>query len=516
MKTFSILRAIALTLVVCALEPILASCGGTHKQPPAADLHTWQATGDATLSETLAELDRLKAPKNVDEVLFAQLKEELARLLAARSQVPSAIRLASEPPSGDANKVADLEATDNGDDTYTLSWHYVNSGDYDQNGTVGISDITPIAMHYNEEVPVDDTERNSLQAVIDGSENGKVDIADITPIAMYYGSECAGYRIQRGESADGQFTSFDNILLEDATGDGRLFFQTEPFLVIQPYLRVTPYDSEGEPGEPSDPVFIELPGDPPEIVSVSPDSGMESESVEFSAVVNGTPPFTYSWNFGGGANPNTSSAAQPEVTLQTAGEYSASLTVINDFGEDTYPFTLTVTEEVTYSVSGHVEKDTGGGLEGATLTLTPGNYSSATNASGDYTITDVPDGDYTLTPALANWTFAPVTRSVNVSGGNVTDKDFTATYSSGGDCVVSGHVEKSTGGPLQGVTLTLTPGGYTDDTDASGNFTIVDIPAGTYDLTPTLAGWSFDPTAHEDIEVTPSSMTPYFFTASPL
>ncbi len=81
------------------------------------------------------------------------------------------------PPTGDDNRLTDLTLSDHYDGTYTLEWHYQNLGDYDHNGAVGISDITPIAMHYGEEVSEGDPDRNSIQAVVDGSENDIVDIA---------------------------------------------------------------------------------------------------------------------------------------------------------------------------------------------------------------------------------------------------------------------------------------------------------------------------------------------------
>lgn len=47
--------------------------------------------------------------------------------------------------------------------------------------------------------------------------------------------------------------------------------------------------------------------------------------------------------------------------------------------------------------------------------------------------------------------------------------------------------------PLAGVTMTLQPGGRTVVTDADGNYGFVGIPAGTYTVTPSCAGMTFDP-----------------------
>ena len=92
--------------------------------------------------------------------------------------------------------------------------------------------------------------------------------------------------------------------------------------------------------------FAEIPvEDPPSIEWVSPVSGVNGEEVSFNAEVQGTTPFTYAWDFGGGAEPNTSSEASPTVVLGSIGEYDASLTVTNEFGADTFDFTLIITEE---------------------------------------------------------------------------------------------------------------------------------------------------------------------------
>jgi len=68
---------------------------------------------------------------------------------------------------------------------------------------------------------------------------------------------------------------------------------------------------------------------------------------------------------------------------------------------------------------------------------------------------------------------------------------------SAGSYSVSGTVTKSGGGGLVSVKLTLIKSGFEETaySNSLGNFTISDVPNGTYTLTPSLSGWSFSPTS---------------------
>lgn len=85
-------------------------------------------------------------------------------------------------------------------------------------------------------------------------------------------------------------------------------------------------------------------GEVPQVLSVTPLEGQTGAVVAFSAAVSGTPPFDYYWDFGMGASPNLSDEEAPAVTLGAPGIYDASLTLGSPFGQQFFPFTLTVTE----------------------------------------------------------------------------------------------------------------------------------------------------------------------------
>jgi len=300
-------------LAIALLVFVFYGCGSSSDN---AHTPLIQACGqsEAGLESTLAELDAMQAPEGVRPEIFALLKDALKDALIERN-VGKAV-------------------------CATLTWHYRNLGDYDQNGTIGISDITPIAMHYGETYEV--AEMNCIAAVVDGSGNYEVDISDITPLAINYGVDCAGFAVEQGVSDEGPWEPLgDMALLANATGEGRLEFSEirTPGAGMQ-YVRVTPLDAEDSPGIPSEPA--EIPGGPPIISGVSPEVGLVDEAVQFGAEVTGSIPLTYAWNFGGGATPNTSDEARPEVTLGAEGDYMASLTVTNSLDNDTYPLTLRV------------------------------------------------------------------------------------------------------------------------------------------------------------------------------
>jgi len=82
-----------------------------------------------------------------------------------------------------------------------------------------------------------------------------------------------------------------------------------------------------------------------------------------------------------------------------------------------------------FTVSGRVTLD-GVGFGGVTVTL--GSATAATNASGAWSFANVANGSYTARAARSGYTFSPTSRSVTVSGGNVTVPDFAGTSGTAG------------------------------------------------------------------------------------
>ncbi len=177
--------ALRLTAVFAALLALIAlpGCGG-RKHSRVAALPGAATTHEQTpvsLDDTLAQLDALARPDGVDEKLWADLTSALRTALTADSHDG---KLISKPPTGEANRVTDLEYVELPDthDSFALQWTYKNAGDYNQDGAVNIGDLTPLALHFGQTV-------NETNSWVDGNGDGTIGVADIQPLAANFGSE---------------------------------------------------------------------------------------------------------------------------------------------------------------------------------------------------------------------------------------------------------------------------------------------------------------------------------------
>jgi len=246
-------------------------------------------------------------------------------------------------------------------------------------------------------------------------------------------------------------------------------------------------------------------------------SGANSTGRNFTAASNVAPTYTISGAVSGAATSgvtiNLSGAGTGSVVTGVGGTYSFSSLVAGSYtvtpsltGYTFSPTNIAIASlaanstgnnftataiPVSHSISGTVS---GAVSSGVTIAVTgTATAGTTTDGSGNYTVNGLFDGNYTVTPSLAGYTFTPNSTSVPMSGANVTGKNFTSAVYVAPTYTLSGTV---TGVYVQGVTVTLSgAGSATTTTNASGNYSFANLPAGTYTVTPSLAGYTYSPAA---------------------
>jgi hypothetical protein len=168
-------------------------------------------------------------------------------------------RSTSAPPLSAASRI------NFGYDSYrnNFAWYYRNQGDYNQNGEVGISDLTPIAVHFGKSQAGGFAE-SSVESVVDGDGNGIINISDISPIGVGFGRRVTSFNIYKGlqseypagpDAASGiaelQSTAFADAL--NSPADGRLYFDVDNTVAVDSaaayWLRPVDNATEGIPSD---------------------------------------------------------------------------------------------------------------------------------------------------------------------------------------------------------------------------------------------------------------------------
>ena len=137
----------------------------------------------------------------------------------------------------------------------------------------------------------------------------------------------------------------------------------------------------------------------------------------------------------------------------------------------------------TYTISGTVS---GGVAESVAIYLSGASSNvTTTDNSGNFSFTDLDNGSYTLTPLMANYTFAPASINLTISDASSSSNNFTSTGELSGK--VSGDKEQGVDIVLSGTESRST------QTDSSGLYSFEGLANGSYTITPSAAGFTFDP-----------------------
>ncbi|MCH7472107.1 PKD domain-containing protein [bacterium] len=323
----------------------LIGCGSPESSIPSSH---------ETLPATLElQLEALPEPEGVNAALWGELTAELARVLAERT--------ASVPPEGSAS--AAILSYD--EESAALGWGYYSAGDYDQNGEVNISDLTPLGANFGKAAPGGGEGEGggfdpaSIESVVDGDGNGEINIADVTPIGVNFGVVVEGYRVYRsddiadypggaGEPNGPGAELVADIPLSSAAGgpDERRRFsftaeQADPPAgeLAESYYWVRPYDG-AEEGVPSNGWQLGAANQAPiAVLGAEPTSGLAPLTVDFQAFssidIDGVI-VKYEWDFDGPAGGSewldTGSEGFVEHTYEEEGGYLAMVRITDDDG----------------------------------------------------------------------------------------------------------------------------------------------------------------------------------------
>jgi hypothetical protein len=194
----------------------------------------------------------------------------------------------------------------------------------------------------------------------------------------------------------------------------------------------------------------------------------------------------------------THQGVKNNITVQQGQITDAGIVVMNPAGQ-------------TFSVSGRVTLN-GSGLAGVTITLQGTSFTTITGSDGAYTFTGVPNASYTVVAFITGYTFAPASRSIPDSNGDVTGQDFTATPIPVQTHNISGRVTLN-GSGLSGVTVSLQGTSFTTVTGSDGTYSLTGVSNGSYTIIPSLAGYTFTP-ASRSVNVNNSDVAGQDFAAT--
>jgi len=146
--------------------------------------------------------------------------------------------------------------------------------------------------------------------------------------------------------------------------------------------------------------------------------------------------------------------------------------------------------QLKYTISGKVLNYLGAPMTGVTVGDDLG-HTTLTDGNGDYTLEGYPYGYYIITPSRLGYYFTPAYAPVTVLDQPRTGIDFIGTPD-GTLFSVSGVIKDADDSPVQDVAV-MDGCGQTVMTNENGEYTLIDLPAGDYTITPEKSGYIFEP-----------------------
>ena len=198
MASHRAVRGVSSALLGACAALVAGGCAGggwlwTHRHiAPGAGAATLRPPGEPgrlSLADAVAQVEAYNPPPGIPPRLAEQLKQALAEGLRARA----ASELSQAPPMGSKNAVPDLAFYPaSGGDPDRLAWSFRSIGDYDQNGEVNVSDLTPLGLSFGASGPF---AYDTALSVVDGDRNDEINLSDVTPIGQNFKTTITGWKV---------------------------------------------------------------------------------------------------------------------------------------------------------------------------------------------------------------------------------------------------------------------------------------------------------------------------------
>jgi hypothetical protein len=179
---------------------------------------------------------------------------------------------------------------------------------------------------------------------------------------------------------------------------------------------------------------------------------------------------------------NNLPAGQTTIQASLTGFQSGSTTVTVVAATTTAAPAITLVSG-SGVVSGNVKSSTGSVIAGASVGF--GGGSTTTDTNGNYTLGGIPVGTIQLVASAQG--FQSVTQSVTVSGGATSTSNFTLSPGASSGTVTGKITNASSGVILASATVSWSGGSTTSN--ASGIYTLTNLPAGTQNITAVKTGY---------------------------
>jgi hypothetical protein len=162
-------------------------------------------------------------------------------------------RSTSGAATNNRSRARNLSLQKGDDDRWTLSWDYTNPGDNNQDGLVGVTDLTQIGQNYLAHIG---DSWNSPLRHIDSNSDGEINASDITAIGQNYEAEVFQYEIELWDEEAGDYITVGTLPLGDQNAQAnqtvRFSYTFGPQYVERGWYRVASLTRDLEHGAPSE------------------------------------------------------------------------------------------------------------------------------------------------------------------------------------------------------------------------------------------------------------------------